>query len=61
MNVVDRNPYSMLTAIQQQDVEKVYYKMSDEEYDKLTNSVRAYKREKFEKDPEYRRKMLEAQ
>lgn len=35
--------------------------MSDEEYDKLNNSVRAYKREKFRTDPEYRRQVIEAQ
>ena len=28
--------------------------MSDEEYDKRSNTVRAYKREKFENDPVYR-------
>lgn len=34
--------------------------MTDAEYDKLQNSVRAFKREKFQNDPEYRRQVLEA-
>lgn len=61
IHVVDRNPYSMLKTF---DVDKAdaetFYKMSDEKYDKLTNSVRAFKREKFKTDPVYREQVLRA-
>ncbi|CAL6095282.1 Tubulin_specific chaperone B [Hexamita inflata] len=60
LNVVDRNPYSVLSSLNQSNVEDYYVKMSDEQYDKMEGTVRAFKKEKFRTDPVYRKTIIEA-
>lgn len=59
LHCIDRNPMTVLNFLNE-DVEKVYVRMSDADYDKLEGTVRAFKRDKFKNDPEYRKHVLEA-
>lgn len=59
LHCIDRNPMTVLNFLNE-DVEKVYVRMSDTDYDKLEGTVRAFKRDKFKNDPEYRQHVLEA-
>jgi len=55
LHVVDTNPYSMSANGGLEDTSLVKkYEMSDEEYNKRKNTLRAYKREMLKKDPNFK-------
>lgn len=55
IKIVDRNPHSMAKNGGLEDISLVKkYVMSDEEYDKRKNTLRAFKKEKLKEDPTFR-------
>jgi tubulin-specific chaperone B len=55
IHVVDTDPYSLSRDGGLDDVSKVAkYRMSEEDYDKRENTLRAYKRKMLEKDPTFK-------
>jgi tubulin-folding cofactor B len=55
LHVIDTNPYSMSAGGGLEDTTLVKkYEMSDEEYSKRKNTLRAYKREQLKKDPNFK-------
>jgi tubulin-specific chaperone B len=55
IHIVDTNPYSLSAGGGLEDTSLVKkYEMSDEEYNKRKNTLRAYKREQLKKDPNFK-------
>jgi tubulin-folding cofactor B len=55
IHIIDTNPYSLSAGGGLEDTSLVKkYEMSDEEYNKRKNTLRAYKREQLKKDPNFK-------
>ena len=55
IHIIDTNPYSLSAGGGLEDTNLVKkYEMSDEEYSKRKNTLRAYKREQLKKDPNFK-------